>query len=96
MNMATDPIVGQQFRIIDNGEADAIVNTFAGMPDGFAIPVLNQGTGDPLLLQITYSGGDVNNNDVVLTRVVPEPGSLGLAALAGMGLAMRRRRRSRD
>ena len=49
-------------------------------------------TGDTVQFQINYAGGD--GNDVVLTTVVPEPGTLSLAALAGAGLVLRRRRRA--
>ncbi len=51
---------GQEFLIIDNDGSDAIVGTFAGLPEGTAFDV------DGKRFYITYVGGD--GNDVVLQR----------------------------
>jgi autotransporter-associated beta strand protein len=57
------PAPGDRFMLIDNDGTDAVVGTFAGLPEGavFTRPTPN------LRWRITYTGGD--GNDVVLTLV---------------------------
>jgi hypothetical protein len=77
------------------GGVDPTDRTFV-LFDGSAAPT---SVGNPT---ITYdpgtgwSGGTVSvqGDDVVLTGVVPEPGTAGLLAVAGLGLLARRRRRA--
>ncbi|MFN3409172.1 MAG: beta strand repeat-containing protein [Limisphaerales bacterium] len=57
------PVLGSQFVIITNDSADAVIGTFAGLPQG---AVAQAGS---MFVQIDYAGGD--GNDVVLTRVNP-------------------------
>lgn len=57
--------VGAAFKIIDNLGRSAVVNTFAGLPEGAVFLVSNQS------VQISYRGGD--GNDVVLTRTNTAP-----------------------
>ena len=58
-----DPTAGTEFVIIDNdGTADPVVGTFAGLPEGFVFAA------GGVLYQISYVGGD--GNDVVLTAYV--------------------------
>jgi hypothetical protein len=55
------PMLGQTFVIVDNDNADPVVGTFNGLPEGATINLnANQ-------LQITYVGG--SGNDIVLTVV---------------------------
>ena len=61
LNGSFKPTNGVSFLIIDNDGTDAIVGTFAGLPEGAVFG------GDGLPFQITYVGG--TGNDVVLTRV---------------------------
>jgi len=53
------PTVGQTFTILSNDDVDAVVGTFAGLPEGGLVTVGSD------VLQISYVGGD--GNDVVLT-----------------------------
>ena len=53
------PATGQTITIIDNDASDPVTGTFAGLPDGAAIPAGNS------TFTISYHGGD--GNDVVLT-----------------------------
>lgn len=58
--------VNDKFIIIDNdGTADAVVGTFAGLAEGATVTLNGQ------LFQITYHGGD--GNDVVLTHINTPP-----------------------
>ncbi|MFN0054803.1 MAG: hypothetical protein ACKV0T_21740 [Planctomycetales bacterium] len=62
------PILGDQFTIISNDESDAIVSTFAELPEGAPL-VAGQ-----FEFTISYQGG-TNNNDVTLTvtRILNQP-----------------------
>jgi len=65
------------FVLIDNdGTSDAVLNPFVGLPEGATI------NGDGIAFRITYQGGD--GNDVVLTRVPFEVGSLVVDAGQGV------------
>jgi len=59
------PSPGQEFIIVDNDGADAVVGTFAGLPEGATVMA---GSTE---LRISYVGGD--GNDVTLTAAAPEP-----------------------
>ncbi|MBK8231235.1 MAG: cadherin-like domain-containing protein [Candidatus Eisenbacteria bacterium] len=61
-NLGYAPSVGDQFVILDNDNADPIVGTFSGLPEGANL-TLNGSQ-----LQISYVGG--TGNDVVLTVIV--------------------------
>ncbi|MEK0451981.1 MAG: hypothetical protein RL088_4249 [Verrucomicrobiota bacterium] len=74
--------------IVNDGSADPVSGTFAGLPEG--APVFAAGTGQQYT--ISYVGGD--GNDVTLTAV-PEPGSAAML-LAGTGLLVGIRRRKRS
>ena len=55
------PTLGQTFVVVDNDDADPVVGTFSGLPEGATINLnANQ-------LQISYVGG--SGNDIVLTVV---------------------------
>ncbi|HEX8913094.1 MAG TPA: autotransporter-associated beta strand repeat-containing protein, partial [Humisphaera sp.] len=84
------PLVGDTFRLINNdGTADPVVGTFAGLPTSGSTFQSGGAT-----FAINYAGGD--GNDVTLTTTVPEPASAGaLLAAAAAGLLARRRRRAR-
>src|SRR5207249_4366490 len=56
------PVTATSFIIIQNAGTDAVVGTFAGLPEGATIST-SRGN-----LRISYKGGD--GNDVVLTAVV--------------------------
>jgi len=66
--LGTPPPSGSAFQIIENDDTDAVVGTFAALPEG-GLYIL-----DGVVFQITYGGGD--GNDVVLTRV-SEPTTIG-------------------
>ncbi len=77
-----------QFVIIQNDSTDAVVGTFNGLPEGAVFAI----AGAPF--QITYKGGQ-GNNDVVLTQIglsaPPQIGGIseqanGQMQLAGTGL----------
>ena len=60
VNLTFTPVLGSAFMLIQNDGVDAVVGTFAGLPQGATL-VLNGMT-----FQISYMGG--TGNDVVLTR----------------------------
>ena len=65
-----------------------VIGTFSGLLEGAAVDI---GGGQTAF--ITYTGGD--GNDIVLqtfSSAVPEPSSLAILALAGIGMMTRRRR----
>lgn len=55
-----------QFVVIDNDGADAVVGTFNGLPEGSILQMSSN-----QVFKISYSGGD--GNDVVLTQLVSPP-----------------------
>jgi autotransporter-associated beta strand protein len=59
------PSAGQTFTIVNNDGTDAVVGTFAGLPQGATVVI--SGTD----FTISYTGGD--GNDIVLTRVSTLP-----------------------
>lgn len=81
------PTHGQVFRLIDKVSPGLANGTFAGLNEGSLF------SGDGVLWQISYRGGD--GNDVVLIAAVPEPSSLTLASLGLGGWLRLRRRQSR-
>ena len=54
------PVLDDSYTIVDNDDADAVANTFAGLPEWGTVTVGGQ------VLTITYVGG--TGNDVVLVR----------------------------
>ncbi|MCA1624600.1 MAG: VCBS repeat-containing protein [Acidobacteria bacterium] len=56
------PAIGESFLIVDNDGTDAVVGTFANLPEG---ATFNGSFG--LAFRITYRGGD--GNDIAITRV---------------------------
>ena len=75
--------LGLQFKIIDNTSPNPVSGFFSDLSEGAAFAVGNN------LFEISYHGGD--GNDVVLTNVVPEPGSAALAVCGALLLGLRRR-----
>jgi len=57
--------ISNSFMIIQNDGADAVTNTFNGLPEGATVSI----SGTPF--RITYAGG--TGNDVVLTQLAPVP-----------------------
>ena len=75
------PTAGQVFTIITNDGADAVIGTFAGLPEGASIPF------NTMDLVISYIGG--TGNDVVLTaRAAPAPASAQIPTLSEWMLAL--------
>src|SRR5207253_2989987 len=85
VNLLATPAENQVYTIISNDGTDPTVGTFANLPNGATFTV----DGQPF--RIDYDVG-VGGNDVTLT--VPEPASVALLALAGVGLLRRRRRQN--
>ncbi|MDB6151345.1 MAG: hypothetical protein JWQ44_2793 [Chthoniobacter sp.] len=85
---STGPLpVGLQFTILENLSPTASDTSgfFAGKPD------LSQFTVGPNTYRIDYTGG-IDDNDVVLQVLIPEPGTASLSVLAAGLLGLRRRR----
>ena len=61
------PVAGQTFTVIDNDGSDAVVGTFAGLPEGATVGVSG------VTFRISYTGG--TGNDVVLTTLGGGPKS---------------------
>ncbi|HEY2801574.1 MAG TPA: PEP-CTERM sorting domain-containing protein, partial [Chthoniobacterales bacterium] len=76
---------GDMFNVINNDGSDAVTGTFDGLAEG-AIFTAGEQT-----FAISYQGGD--GNDVVLTSVVPEPGTRTLLSAGAALLAWAGRRR---
>jgi hypothetical protein len=72
LNLASGymPLEGHAITLIDNDNTDAVVGTFAGLPEGTVVLV------NGYQFKISYVGGD--GNDVVLTR------STGVVSIAGI------------
>ena len=81
------PAIGQTFTIIDDANNDPI--TGGGPTTSFRVNgiVATQGTtftSSGFYFQFNYAAG-FNSNDIVLTAVIPEPGSVAML-LGGFGL----------
>src|SRR5262249_13563888 len=78
------PRVGTEIVLIANDGTDAVVGTFAGLPEGTV------GTLNGILFSISYRGGD--GNDVTLTAIqipaIPQNSFLAVGAGAGGGSAV--------
>ena len=61
VNLAFTPELGGAFTLIQNDGTDAVVGTFAGLPQGATLLL------GGMTFQISYVGG--TGNDVVLTRI---------------------------
>jgi autotransporter-associated beta strand protein len=93
LSLGYQPAPGASFLIINNDGVDPIDrDTFGGSFSFGGRPLLegSRFTVSETELAISYFGGD--GNDVVL-YAIPEPSSVGLL-LAGLGMLMRRKRRS--
>jgi len=84
------PDYGEWFPIIINDGTDAVNGFFTDMPEGamFRVP------GAPMQLTISYTanfdGGSIGND--VAIQAVPEPATLTLLGLGGLGALLRRRK----
>jgi len=89
------PTLGDKFVIIDNDAIDAVSGTLAGLLEGALVSAVSSADGITYNFQVSYLGLDASTgNDVVLTNVVPEPGTIVLllaGALAGALVWWRRR-----
>ena len=61
VNLAFTPALGSAFTVIQNDGTDAVLGTFAGLPEGTTLSL------NGMTFQISYAGG--TGNDVVLTRI---------------------------
>ena len=75
--------MGLQFPVIDNTSASPIAGTFAGFAQNTEFEL------GANCFPISYTGG--NGNDLTLTNVVPEPGSLCLGIFGALLFGLRRR-----
>jgi T5SS/PEP-CTERM-associated repeat protein/autotransporter-associated beta strand protein len=73
VNATFTPALGQVFTVLANDGADAIVGTFAGLPQGAEVNLGNA------LLTISYTGG--TGNDVTLTTTAIAPGAPGITSV---------------
>jgi fibronectin-binding autotransporter adhesin len=84
VTVGTTLSVGQQFTILNKVAGGPIIGTFA---QGSTV------TSGIYTFSINYAGGSEDNNDIVLTVVVPEPGTWIVGALAFAALVLMQRRR---
>ncbi|MGI8602276.1 MAG: autotransporter-associated beta strand repeat-containing protein [Verrucomicrobiales bacterium] len=91
VNLGFAPTLGDTFDIGLNDATDPVTGTFTGLPEGQIFPVGAD------WFQISYvanaDAGSVGN-DIRLTAVVPEPGSVLLLLAGALGVGWRRRRAS--
>jgi T5SS/PEP-CTERM-associated repeat protein len=87
INLLSAPSLNQEFKILDKLDTDPIDDLFdqGGLVSG-------EFGGDVYEFAIDYSGG--TGNDIVLTSLIPEPGTLLLLAVAGPLVMSRRRNHS--
>lgn len=79
--------VGDSFTILDNDGSDSVLGTFA---QGSSITADYDGY--TYEFAIDYAAGTGNDVALTVNRIVPEPGTLAVFALAGLSVSARRRR----
>ncbi len=92
-----NPVVGTTYYLLDNATSGAAVSTpFAGAAQGSTITSIS---GAQYVISYTadFEGSSptsTTGNDIAVTALTPEPGSIGLLGLGALGLLARRRRRA--
>lgn len=80
--LRTIPTIGQQFILVQNDGADAVVGTFSGLAEGAILSLTNVGAGGGTFpAQIRYTGG--TGNDVVVTFGAASAANIGAATSVG-------------
>jgi len=83
--------VGQAWLVIDANGGGVQIGDFIGFGGSATINDLQPNPGDPIGTPQTFAGGSVDTN----VQVIPEPATIGMMGIAGLGMFLARRKARR-